>query len=252
VLEIRGPAPAAPVTLHIGPERALTRGVTLTWQGPNGQQTIDEGLTEASRTYQLPRGTWRLRADARGYLPLSAEVDASGPLALDLQLRPDLERHRRLAFTLATGAGALALITLGAARYAVADRNYQAALPQYDQTPQLLLDQTRRLAGGASLLASGLGLGIVSATVGAKGSDRLLLTELGIGALLALTSAIALPLALHSPLHPASDPFEIRQFRGRAVAWTSLLGLGLGLSSASLAAVISRAARRDRPQRARP
>jgi tetratricopeptide (TPR) repeat protein len=249
ILEISGPAPVVPVTLQLGPERALSRGVELTWQGPGGQRRSEQ-IDEPTSTWQLPRGNWQLRARARGYLAHSAQIDANGPLTLDLQLRPDLERRLRLTLAITTGVSALALISGGAARYVVGDRDYRAALPNYRQTPQLVLDQTRRLTSGAALLSSGIGVGVVSATLSAGGGDRILLAELGIGAVLALGGGIGLPIALASPtLDPTSTPQEIQNFRGRALATTSLLGLGLGLSTASLAAVISRAVQRGRSAR---
>lgn len=98
---------SAPVTLTLGPEGARRQGISLTWSGPVSGPPL-ETTHEPSRQWDLPRGTWQLRAAAHGFLGQQHEVVVEGPQGASLQVELSRDPRERVPVRVAAGLGGTA------------------------------------------------------------------------------------------------------------------------------------------------
>lgn len=101
----------APVTLALGPDLARRRGISLTWSGPRSGPPL-ETTHEPSRQWDLPRGTWQLRAAAQGFLGQQHEVVVEGPQGASLQVELVRDPRERVPVRVAAGLGGTAVALL--------------------------------------------------------------------------------------------------------------------------------------------
>lgn len=260
-------APAAPdptaVSIRLGPTRALTRGITLQWEGPEEPPPL-ETTKDPDRTWYLPPGAWVLHAGAPGFRPESRliHVDRT-PTELDLTLRRPPHSTARLALSLTTGLAGLGLLAGGSILWYQGRSAYQDHLPGLDLPalplpsgqPRLdavntLLDDSLTKFRGIGLGAGGLGASIVAITEAAGGGQRALLAEFGLGAAMTAGGAIAAPLSLgQHEIWTGSTEDDLNQRNRVTPLFYGLLGAGAGMAASSLLAVITHAAIDRRLQR---
>lgn len=256
------------LTVTISPERALARGVTLTWFGQSsstsaragdstspspgalasvtGSQVIPGG-TRSPITLRLPAGAYNLRARAPGFDEQTVAVALDAPRQLDLHLRRDAAERARLGLGFGLGGAALVLGSVGAGFIArgareFADLRRVGALPDCD-TPERCSAGARAaqdLSSGLALLGSGVGSGIVAATVGARASDRALKLEASVGSAMFVGGLIWYVAEIHGP-------YTLQQ-RARDHVAATILGGGAGLlGAAAISLVTRRLIRRKHP-----
>lgn len=264
-------APAAPeetpVSVRLGPERALSRGIELRWEGP-GEAPSPETTNEAERSWKLAPGPWVLHAQAKGFRPERLQVDVDGvPSELELRLRRHPDVTARIALGAVSGAIGVGLVAAGGVVWSQGRSDFEKNKAGLDE-PTDYADGGRRLVvvttlyqdsltqlRGLGLAAGGLGAGVVSITEAAGGGRRARFAELGIGAPLAVAGLVAIAQVRgreENRLSESSEEDELTDWRARLVPGYSLLGAGAGMASASLVAIITHAAvnRRTRPRTA--
>lgn len=241
---INTPPPAqipipVPLTVTITPARALARGVTLTWSSGPATVRGSQRTTSSPITLQLPAGHYDVRAGAPGFDEQSAAVALGAPRQLDLQLRRDAGERARLGLTLGLGGSGLVLGAIGAGfigrgARALAEQRRAGAVPDCG-TPERCSaagNGALDLSSGLALLGSGVGAGIVAATVGARARDRALKVELGVGAGLFVGGLIWYVAEIHGP-------YTLQQ-RARDHVAATMLGGGAGLLGAAAISLVTR------------
>lgn len=248
------------LTVTITPERALARGVTLQWSGQSsstsaragaspspspddvasvaGSQVIP-GDTRSPITLRLPAGAYSLRARAPGFDEQTVALALDAPRQLDLHLRRDAAERARLGLGFGLGGAALVLGSVGAGFIARGAREFAdlrriGALPDCG-TPERCSAGARAaqdLSSGLALLGSGVGSGIVAATVGARASERALKIEAGVGSAMFVAGLIWYVAEIHGP-------YTLQQ-RARDHVAATMLGGGAGLLGAAAISLVTR------------
>lgn len=249
-------APAAPdptaVSIRLGPTRALTRGITLHWEGPEEPPPL-ETTKDPDRTWYLPPGAWVLHAGAPGFRPESRLIDVDRtPTELDLTLRRHPHSTARLALSLTTGLAGLGLLAGGLAYWHQGRESYKAHLDNIvEPIPGHRNLDVRTLSRdiltqstGMAIAGAGLGAHVVAITEAARGGRRALLVEMGLGVAMTASGAIgAGRVKVKQILTTAGTTGpDLDERRTRLVPLYSLLGAGAGMAAASLIAVITHAA----------
>ncbi|HRI07064.1 MAG TPA: hypothetical protein PKW35_04560, partial [Nannocystaceae bacterium] len=247
--------PAAPdptaISIHLGPGRALTRGIELTWEGPDSPPPT-ETLTDPDRPWYLPPGPWVLHARAPGFRPESRliHVDRT-PTELDLTLRRHPGSTARIALSLTTGLAAVGLGIGGGILWSQGNQAYQDHLPGLTTTDldarheaiDTLRAARRTEAQGVGLLLGGVGAGIATITEASGGGKRALLAEFGLGTAMAAGGTLGSILYRHdNPLYSLSPQADLTDRRRAIDSLHGLIGAGAGLAGAALIAVITHAA----------
>lgn len=271
------------LTLTITPQRALARGVELQWQSlqaaspgpqtrsPASAPTTSErptptspGPTPAAEyeaivvprntrgpiTLRVPAGAYALRARAPGFVPQAITVPLDAPRQIDLHLRRDTTEPARLGLGFGIGGAGLVLGAVGVGFVArgsgaLADLRRDGALPDCG-TPErcrAAANGALDVSSGLALLGSGVGAGIVAATVGARARDRALKIEAGAGAAMFVGGLIWYVAEIQGPY--------TLQHRARDHIAATVLGGGAGLlGAATISLVTRRLLRRRQPAHA--
>ena len=256
------------LTLTITPPRALARGIELQWSSPpaspvratqttattpassigasqpqparsaSGTQTLS-GNTRSPVTLRLPARANALRIRAPGFAEQTVALDLNKNRQLDLRLRPDAAEKARLGLSLGLGGTGLVLGAIGAGFIArgsaeLAEQRRAGALPNCG-TPERCSaagSGALDLSSGLALLGSGLGAGIVAATVGARAHDRALKLEAGLGAAMFAGGLIWY-------IAEIQGPYRL-EHRARDHVAATVLGGGAGLLGAAVISLVTR------------
>lgn len=245
-LDLAPELPLSPVRLQLNPARALRRGVTVTWSGPDELPERRVTTPETSQ-WQLAPGRWQLVASAPGYATAERMVEVTArPVELAISLKWDRESRARLGLGVGLGAAALGLTAAGGALLGSAGRTADAlsddgVLPPDEQRKLPELKQ-QSLAGNL-LLSAGVGTAVVALTSGLTRGRKILAIEAGLGSALVLAGGLWLGLQI------SSDPFgeeptrrDLDDTRQDIAVGGLLMGAGLGLMVPAIVAILTRRA----------
>lgn len=256
------PAPApkpAPVrvTVEVGPAAALRGGVTVGWSGV--EAVAPQTTREGRMNWDLSPGTWAVRVAAPRFNQEERAVTVAEPTGLGFTLTRTREDRARIGLAAAVGAAGLGLFVGGLAGAIGGGKDYRAAggrLDGADRSEALaaVLPAIQRESTGTMVATSGLGAGVAAATIAADGSERLLGTEVGVGAVLLIVGLAWLIPTKRSYYRDALEQAEtegwsvdrafLDEHRRPELAAAALLGLGTGLAAGASVALITRAALR--------
>ncbi len=247
------------LTLSITPPRALARGVELQWSSSepasasstpsSGAQTLPR-TARSPVTLRLPTGAYTLSIRAPGFSEQTIAVDLATTRRVDLRLRPDATERARLGLAFGLGGTGLVLGAIGTGFIArgageLADQRRAGAVPDCGTLERCRTAENGALdlSSGLALLGSGIGAGIVAATVGARAQDRALKLEAGFGAGLFVGGLIWYVAEIQGPY--------TLQHRARDHVAAMMLGSGAGLlGAATISLVTRRLVRRKHPAHA--
>lgn len=233
------PTPTGDLTLHLGPPRALRRGVEISLKNDLGVRHETQKTAEA--TWNLPRGTWTVSAAAADRTTITKTVTVGDlPERLDLSLRlSPAARRQRIVAPAILGAAGLGLAVGGAVLVA---RGRRDDLTCVDETTcTAAANSVLDVSAGLALVGTGVGALIPAATAAAGARTRVLAVEAGLGATI-FTGGLTWYLA-----ETRSD-YQL-DARGRDHAAATILGAGAGmLGSAAVVLIVRRIlARRAAP-----
>ena len=167
--------------------QAVTATYEMVWGPGSGQLTIPR-TTRGPITLRLPAGAYALLARAPGFAPQAIEVTLDAPRQIDLHLHRDTTKRARLGLGFGLGGAGLVLGAVGVGFIArgsgeLAELRRDGALPNCEtlQRCSAAANGALDVSSGLALLGSGVGAGIVAATVGARARDRALKIEAGAG-----------------------------------------------------------------------
>lgn len=234
------------LTLELGPDRALDRGITIDLRRPGGLSfkvvTPDTRIVRR----ELPPGTWTYEARARGFIPQKHPITLDGPITVQIQLASKWPEERRKRLKLGLGLAGAGLVTgivggalMGYANRRMKNRDVFSGDGTKPEPAMIIADI------GAALLGTTLGAGI-GAIASSSRSRRLWLAEAGVGALtiVAATSWYATT-AEKTTLSDSSVPRTAFELNPHGIAAAGLLGLGSSLLTASVVTLINK---RGRPR----
>jgi len=198
-------------------------------------------------TLRLPAGAYTMHARAPGFDEQTLTVALDTPRRVDLRLRRDAAERARLGLGFGLGGTALVLGSVGAGFIVrgageFADLRRVGAVPDCGTPERCSAGATAALdlSSGLALLGSGIGAGVVAATVGARASDRALKIEAGIGAATFVGGLIWYVAEIQGPY--------TLQHRARDHTAATMLGGGAGLlGAAAISLVTRRLVRRKHP-----
>jgi len=255
------PPPSIPLplsielTLTITPGRALARGVELQWSTMSPQSSLEPvsgsqlvpTTTRVPIILRLPAGAYTMHARAPGFAEQTLTVALDTPRRIDLRLRRDAADRARLGLGFGLGGAAVVLGSVGAG-FLVRGAGEFADLHRVDAVPDCGTSErcsagvkaARNISSGLALLGSGIGAGLVAATVGARVSDRALKIEAGVGAAMFVGGLIGYVAEIYRPY--------TLQGRARDHIAATILGGGAGLlGAAAISLVTRRLVRRKHP-----
>lgn len=234
------------LTLDLGPARALHRGITLELRSSTGASLTFTAESPSVRR-ELPPGTWTYEARARGFLPRKHTLELDGPVALDVNLASKWteDRRKRLKLGLGlTGAG-LATGIVGTALLAYANSRLKSPGPEPGPGVETVGEPALIVADfGSALLGTTLGMWIGAAS-GPSRSRRLWFAEAAVASAGIVAGASWYGVRAPSAKEPREHrPGSIFDIDADVLVAASLLGLGAGLLTSTVANLIS-----DRPKR---
>jgi len=242
------PSPQAPGASQQAPGGASPQA-TGPGSGPQpvaGSQLIARSA-RSPITLRLRAGAYTLRARAPGFDEQTVAVTLDAPRQLDLRLRRDAAERARLGLALGLGGSGLVLGAIGAGFIGrgageLADLRRVGALPDCGTPERCSAAENGALdlSSGLAMLGSGIGAGVVAATLGARASDRALKIEAGVGGAMFVGGLIWYVAEIQGPYS--------LQHRARDHIAATMLGGGAGLLGAAVISLVTqRLVRRTRP-----
>lgn len=255
------------VIAEFTPGAALAAGIDISLKGPEPAQVTNQHVERSPVTWRLAPGTWTLEANAAGYEPVRTGFTVGAePVRLQVQLARARREGRRLTLGLGVAGGMMAMtggvmlgVTLtkwGVWRNALVAKtnalHHESDIKTvsddnaaWNEASAGLTRIWRVTNAGAGTLGAGVGLGIGSVTALAPRRRSLWMAEISVGAAVGVGMFVAYQFGAVKPFFEYQSALgrgevseNLDRYRTSGVAFSLLLGAGIGLVGGGVAGLL--------------